>query len=300
MKQIKMDILRTVRENLLDLMIEGELFLHEFEVYPFDYNILDYATPKIYMTNRQLFFTYDEVIEVYDLNTLKFDIYGEDPKFSVWQQWMEGKFYYSYGQEDNLVSLKNADYYTHLVITEPQQIPKEFAYRKGPEIGKSYQSWAMAQQMMNSKNNLPEDPRLEEMLTNNFNKFNGRTIVVYAVVFAVYVVLTRIVGFLPDIIGTVLDVIFAIITGFVGVWLYRTVNKNYDAFGAIYNSYKTTKSTPNNSTTVIPPTTPAVSNTQPVNPQPESAQAQPVQSNVQSSPIPVVKTLESERNMTSN
>lgn len=241
MRQVKLDTLNTVEQNIFSLIRDGDEILYEFAVFPYDHNIMDYNSPMFYVTNWNLFFVYDEVIEVHDLAGLDLDIYGEAPKFTLWQQWFEGKFYYIRGQEARLRSLKEAEFYSHLAMSSPNSVPKEFAVRENINIGKAYQSWAMSQLIINVKNRITRDERVVELLNGFFSKFNVKTVGVFIVVFVVYFLLRMLVGDFSDIIGTVLDVVFGIVVVLMGAWTYSSGNKNLKRYEAVYNAYSTEK-----------------------------------------------------------
>lgn len=238
MQQLKRDILQNAHDNVVDLLTDGDRIIEEFSVAPYDYSVEDWATPTLFLTRKRLVFSYDESLEVYMLADLELDLYGDPPKFTPWQQWLEGTFYYSREQRESLRTLKIADFYTHLVITEPKQIPREFAYRKGIVLGNTSQSWAMAQMILNQKHGVAPDERLKEMLTGGFTKFNGSTVITFTLMFIGYFILSYFLKDLDEIVGTVLDVIFGVLVVLMGAWTYKSIEKNLGAYEAVYNSYQ--------------------------------------------------------------
>jgi len=237
MIQIELDLLKTAEQNVFDHMAEGDSIVHQFEVVPFDYRVINRATPIFYVTNYSIYFVYDDLMELFTLSELEMDILGEAPKFSPWQLWFEGKSYYSETQGESFLKLKNATYYSRLSFNEKGQVPKEFALREGPNVGYSYQSWAMAQLLINTKNGLQIDTRLQELFKGNFAKYNKTTIITFVAVLLGYVLIKSLLGNLSPVIGVVLDILFGGFSAFMLWWIYKSMEKNLRRFKAVYDGY---------------------------------------------------------------
>jgi hypothetical protein len=240
MIQIQLDPFKTAEQNVFDHMDEGDNIVHQFEVVPFDYRVNDRSTPTFFVTTKSLYFAYDDLMELIPLSGLEMDILGEAPKFSPWQLWFEGKSYYSETQGESFRKLKNATYYSRLSFNEKGLVPKEFALRVGPNVAYSYQSWAMAQLLINQKNDLQVDQRLQELFKGNFSKYNKYTIGSFILVMLVYVLLKGLLGDWVEAIGVILDVLFGGVSAYMFWWIYKSMEKNLLRFKAVYDGYAVT------------------------------------------------------------
>jgi hypothetical protein len=239
MVSYKREFTAELREEIKKFLETGEVILHEFEVVPIDYGIQDFRTPKIFITKEKLIFTFDETFEVYLLNELEISIFGEAPKFTVWQQFLEGDFRYEQGDTVGLEKIKASEVIVRFVFNEDKHVPKEFILRKGIIVAKNSQTWAMAQTILNTKNRLNDDPILREIMDGRFTRFNQRTILVFIVIFLGFFVL-KLLGVnvdLPDLFNSIIDWIFGIVLIGMIVWTVLSINKNLERYKACYYSY---------------------------------------------------------------
>lgn len=238
MQGYRIDIIKTVIDNITQLLLPNEKILHTYEVVPLDYNVIDFNSPKFYITQTRLIFTYDEAIEIYNLSELEIALVGEQPKFDMRNVIFEKMPMYFAGNYKEIEKLKSQDGLAKVSINESKQVPKYFLLREGSVIQKGYKTWALQRLMNNIKVQNYNNEELVKMLTSYFQNYNQKTLLTFIFVFLGYVILKLVFGFLlPRIASTILDVIFFIIIGFVGYWLYVTVDKNFKKFEQIYLSY---------------------------------------------------------------
>lgn len=238
MQQIKQDILEPLKVNIEKLLRDNERVVYTYEVVPLDYKIRDYESPLLWATNQRLFFTYDELVEIYEYSEIEMDILGEAPRFNPIQNILEQRYYYSPTTRDSYNQLKNTTFYSRFAFNEAKQIPKEFALRSDTQVALSYQSWAMAQSIINLKNGLPEDKSLAELFKGSFARYSQGMVLVFFIIFIVYVLAKGLLGSLFDFLNVGLDIAFGIISVYMFWWIYRTTAKNLNRFKAIYNRYR--------------------------------------------------------------
>ena len=237
MIQIKLDPFKTAEQNVFDHMPEGESILYEFQVVPLDYRVKDRGTPTFFVTSKSLYFVYDDLMELFQLSELEMDILGEAPKFSPWQLWFEGKYYYAENMGESFTSLNNSLYYSRFAMNEKGQIPKEFAIREGAMVARAYQSWAMAQTLINLKNGIAHDDRISELFKGSFAKYNKTTVVTFFLVFLLYAIIKGLAGSILGVFSLILDVLFGLASAFMLWWIYSSFDKNLKRFKSVYDGY---------------------------------------------------------------
>lgn len=214
-------------------MIKGEpLFM--FEVTPLDYNIIDLQSPKLWLTKTHLLFTYDEVVEVYDLKELEIDKSTGIPKFTLWQQILEGNYT---NTPVSITDIRQSEDIFKVSIKDKDGTPKYFLLRNKLEIQKNYKQWALMQILLNTKNGVAIQPQLKEMLDGHFASFNTKTILIFIVVFVTYLVLRMLLSGLADVVGTVMDWAFGGALLFMLYWVYTSIEKNLKRFSELHRTY---------------------------------------------------------------
>lgn len=215
-------------------MIKGDP-LFEFEVTPLDYNLINLETPKFWLTKTHLLFTYDEVVEVYDLKELEIGKSTGIPKFTLWQQLLEGTYS---NTPESIAAIRQSEDIFKVSLKEKDRPPKYFLLRNKLEIQKNYKQWTLMQILLNLKNGVAIEPELREMLDGHFASFNTRTILVFIAIFVGYLVLRRLLGELADnLVGTIMDWIFGGVLLFMLYWVYISMNKNLKRFSQLHRTY---------------------------------------------------------------
>lgn len=233
-----MDPMLKPNENVNKLLLKDEKVLYTYNVVPLDYRIVDYSTPKFYITNQRLFFTFDEGLEVYNLDNIEVEIIGSEPEFSIQSLILTQNKLYAASEVSELQKLKLDENLCRLSITEPKQVPKYFLAREGIIISKSFKTWALMQIINNVKIGNLNNSHLVEMMDGYFSAFNQRTMLYFIFAFLAYVVLKIISGLLlPDLVGTILDILFGIIIVFIGYWLWVSVDRNLKKYERNYHTY---------------------------------------------------------------
>ncbi len=236
-----MNSLKFKKEQNINEMVQsilGEKY-RVFEVVPLDYRIKDFSTPKIFVSDSKLLFTFDDVVEVYELPEISIEYSGANPKFTIWQILTEGNYMYTESEEAKIEQLKQVDDLPRLTITSTGAVPKDFLHRSGFGISKSYKTWAMTQTIVNIKSNMQENPVIIEMLDGYFSRFNSKTVLSFIGIFIAYFILSPVsTYYLPSFISTILDILFVIVLLFMIWWLYSSVSGNLKRFETVYLSFK--------------------------------------------------------------
>ena len=239
MQSVKWDVSRTPEENIKETIGTTEKILYQFEVVPYDYHVENRFTPRFFLSQSKLMLQHDEILEIYNLKDLSFDFFGEPPRFTLWQQSMEGNFQYVNGNEESLNKLKQAESVLRFSFNELNKVPKYFVFRTSTVVQKAFKTWAMAQIIINTKNRAENNVALEEMVGGVFSTFNQRTVLTFATVFTSYFLIRIIANWLiPGLLVQILDYGFALVVIAMGVWLYRSVSKNLKRYEGVYMSYK--------------------------------------------------------------
>lgn len=238
MEAKKLDPLQGVTQNIV-IATGGESIVDRFEIVALDTNIMDLMTATLYTTQSYLIVSYDEVLEIYRLDSISLEFIGYTPKFTIWQQLLEGNPGYSEKTRANIIALKADEQLSRMVISEDGQIPKDYLFRQGIEIKKVFQTWAMYQILQNHKLNRQNDPLLIDMVQGSFTKFNQKTVLTFIVTLILYIIIRLIVdSFDVGILLTVLDVLFGIALVGMGIWTIFSINKNLQHFKRVYNSFQ--------------------------------------------------------------
>lgn len=238
MVSYKVDPLETKAENI-KRVTQNEDVLSQFEVVPLDNNVLDLNSPTLFVTSSFIVHSYDEVLEVYNLQELDIEYLGDPPRFTIVQQIMEGRNYYMAERIENLQKMRANEHLPRMAITEPNQVPRDYTLRKSFEVQKPYQVWAMVRIIKNHQRHHQSESMLQEMVDGNFSRFNQKTIMAFIAVFIGYLFLKLFLfSFTPDIIDRVLNFLFGAVVLALGVWLWLTVTKNLEKFKAVYKGYE--------------------------------------------------------------
>lgn len=237
MKSFKRDLLLRLEEDVSAKIGSEYEPIHRFEVVPLDYNVVDYTSPLLLLYPEHLVFTYDDSIEVYNLDELEIDIIGSPPSFALWQVMIEPSQTYTPTSED-LFAMRTSEYMLKVSIKPQNMVNKDFLLRSGELVAKSYKTWAMGRILLNHKNKIENNPLLFEMMEGNFQRFNRRTLLYFSgitLIYFMFFILLR--GFLPSIINSALDVFFGVILLFMGYWLYVSLDNELKRFRTVYFTY---------------------------------------------------------------
>ncbi|WKZ31242.1 MAG: hypothetical protein QY318_00510 [Candidatus Dojkabacteria bacterium] len=237
MISVRLDPLETKEANV-SKAARGEAIITKFEIVPLDTNVIDFVTPTLYLTQSHFIVSYDEILEIYNFGELDIEYLGEVPKFSIVQQFLEGKFYYFADKREDLDKMRAFEELPRMAVTEPNQVPKDFTLRKGFEVQKAYQVWAMTRMIKNYQRNQSSEGMLQEMVDGNFTRFNQKTILAFVVIFVIYLLIRLFLyPIMPDVVNSALNFFFGAVVLALGVWLWLTVSKNLEKFKALYNGY---------------------------------------------------------------
>lgn len=238
MKKVKINLLKTVHQNIQQYMQATDEFVYRFEVVPLDYNVENFETPLLTLTKELLVFSYDETMELYALNEVTISYEGIPPKFTLWQQVFEGKNLYSPAQPDHLQKMRDFDDLPRLSITPVGKVPLSFVPRTNQVVSKSYKTWAVFQLINNLQNHTEVDPILQEMVNGNFTTFNQKGILTFIVSFLLFLGLRTVASWLlPDIASTLLEFAFIAVTIGMGIWVIMTIEKNNKRFHQVFMRY---------------------------------------------------------------
>jgi len=239
MQSVKWDVTSTPEENLKEIIGTADKILYHFEVAPYDYHVENRFTPRFFLSTTKLLFQYDEVLEIYNLKDLSFDLMGESPRYTLWQQAMEGSFLYENGNEDSFNKLRQAEAVLRFSFNEANKVPKYFVLRDSTVVQKAFKTWAMAQMIINAKNRAENNLILEEMIGGTFSSFNQKTVLMFALIFTSYFLLRMAANWLiPGFIVQILDYGFALVAIAMGVWLFKSMSKNLEKYEGVYMSYR--------------------------------------------------------------
>lgn len=238
MISLKRDYTKTFEEDLKDIIGPDDHEKKRFQVVPLDYGVQDWKTPLLILSENRLIFLIDEIFEIYNLKDLEITLFGDIPKFTSWQQLLEGSFTFNQDDPQSFNKIRSSEQITRFAFNEEGQISKEFVLREGIFVKRNYQTWAMAQIILNQKNHLAEDPILDEIIIGGFSRFNQKTVLSFVGAFLVYFVFRAVALLgLPDILSTIFDLLFGIVLAGMLVWTILSINKNLDRYKATYNNY---------------------------------------------------------------
>ncbi len=207
-----------------------------FEVAALDHKPKNLTTPKLYLTKTKLLFTYDELIEVYNLSELEIEMRGNPPVFTLWQLLLLGK--YNYSSEEDTRLMRQDENLTRLSLAETNAVSKEFVLRQADEIQEGFKTWAMGRMILDTKLGNTQNPVVEEIFEGYFSTFNQKTVMTFIGGFLGYFVLKVLaLNFMPDIINTILDVILSIGLLFMAWWVYISIANKLKKYERVYLSY---------------------------------------------------------------
>lgn len=233
-----MDELSTIEENLVRLMDPDDSITASFDVVLLDHQVMDRTTPRVYITFKRVFLVYDTAIESYGLDSIQIDMVGEPPRFNVIQSLLEPRYLYANEDQENFRRMRSSEALFRLSILEERQVPKDMLLRNGALVQKSYQTWALGVMIRNQQARQQNEALLTHMLKDSFIMFNSRTVLTFSIITLTFFLMRLLlVPVLPDLIGTILDVMYGIVIIIMGAWLYTTVNKTMQKYQALYNSY---------------------------------------------------------------
>lgn len=238
MNSIKRDELKTIEAQIQELTGDNSAIKIKFEVVPVDYRVIDMSSPTLYLHAGKLIFVYDDILEFYELNELNIDILGDNPSFEIYRLMFEPQLLYDEMNLSTVAKIRDSEHMTKLSINENQKVPKEFVMRQQNIVQKNYKTWAMSQIIINYKNKITPDDRLQDILAGNFLNFNQKTVLIFIAIFIAYFVLKIIIGdLLPGIIQAILDGLFVIVLILMSVWTYLSVQRNLEIHKVTYKSY---------------------------------------------------------------
>lgn len=237
MQTYRLEYGQVAKDEIAKILPKDEKILHEIDVIPMDYRIANYNSPKFLITSKRLIFTFDEVVEIYNLVDLEILLLGDKPRFNIWQVILEQTFEYSFEKRDLLDKVKEQEFQTRLSINERGTVPKYFLVRSGNRSQKSMKTWALMQILLNIRNGKVENDEIVEVINGYFSSFNQKTVLYFVFSFIIYFGLKLITTKFPDFVGTILDVIIGIIMVLIGFWTYSSVRKNLRRYESIYLSY---------------------------------------------------------------
>ncbi len=245
MERLKLDRFTTVEQKIDEYLKENkEEVLYRLEVVPLDYTVNDFSTPEFILTRKHLIFKYDMEIEVWDIIKVEVEYLGDPPKFSLWQQLLEGNVQYTLENYENFKTFKEYENLFKISLSENNGTPKDFLLRKGMQISRSYQTWAMGKVIEQISSYEGKFERrsineINEMLHGNFSQFNKFIFLFFIFIFIIYLALKIVSGMiLPEIVSSVLNWSFAgILVGAI-IWIFRSQENNNKRFLRTYNKFQ--------------------------------------------------------------
>jgi hypothetical protein len=238
MKRFTWEGYKEIKETIQELLGSEDPIVLEFEIVPFDYEVNDVLSPKMYVSLKRIVLSIDNIIEVYNFQDINIEISGGEPKFTFWQQLLE---FNPLLKSENFPLSKKMDIpkdWVRFSIIEANALPKDFVLRKGNVAAREFQTWAMAQTIKNLQKD-KEDYELHNMIYGNFSSFEPEILVYAFIIFIVYVLISVIFGgILPNIIKSALDWLFSIFAFGVLIWVFWASYKNIVKNGRVYERYK--------------------------------------------------------------
>lgn len=221
-----------------DLFGESDPILLDFDIVPFDYEVKDLMSCRMYISANRLAITVDDMIEVYDLKTLSFQFVGKEPKFSLWEQLLE----YNMNLEANQFPLSKfgnvPDDFFRFIMYEPNGIAKQYTLRKGNASAKAFQSWALVETIKKLQSD-DEDMDLHNMIYGNFSTFDSYFLVIGFVIFVIYALISVLLGgILPDLVKTLLDSFFILVCIVFLGWVIWSMHLNTKRYEEVYKRYR--------------------------------------------------------------
>ena len=124
-------------------------------------------------------------------------------------------------------------------MNEFKKVPKDFLLRKSNRMARTYQTWAMMQLIKNVQVNHEENDDLYEIVAGNFTRFRRRPFIMFVVILIGYFLLRVIsVLWLPLLVGTILDFLFAGVLLYMLYWIISSIEENNRRFRKIFLSYE--------------------------------------------------------------
>ena len=210
-----------------------------FDIIPYDEEIEDLISAKLYYSTDKLVIAHDKVIKIFKFDEIEIIYMGDKPRFSIIQQLLEDK--YQNAIEDIRKMQENNDL-PRFEIKEKNSnnLPMRIVLRKSYETASPFRTWAASQLLFDISMKKPVDIFLEEMASANFTNFNKRSLMSFLGIFAGYILLSMIcsINIVPPIIGTILNILFGgVMIAMVG-WLYYEIEKNNKKYKSIYSRYQ--------------------------------------------------------------
>lgn len=237
MQSMKWEGLKPLKETIKDIIGVNEDIILEFEVLPLDYKVKDVMSPKFFVSDTKLILSIDDLLEIYELNSLEFFMIGGVPKFTLWEQMLEGNI--TFTRDDYPISEKReiSDNWFRMGFREINGLPREFTFRVGNFAGKEYQTWAMYQTIKNLKENI-DDVEVYQMVYGNFSKFDSNILLYFFVAFLIFLFIKLLlIPILPEIIGTIWDWVYGIVALAMLGWTIISINSNVVRYRGIYQKY---------------------------------------------------------------
>lgn len=238
MQIYRIDALRTIEENISALLDDDDLIAMKYPVVLLDHPVVDRTTPHIYISNRKFIITYDEAVEVYELSNLEIGFTGEFPVFTVIQQLLESRYRYDNEFQEDYEKMRASEPLLKMSIFEAGQIPKDILFRDGIFVKRSYQNWAIGTIIRNHQHNIESNLLLYKMQDSLFFSFNTKTVLTFSILTIIYFLIRLLlVPSVPDLIGTIFDVVYSLLLMFMGVWLVLTLKNNLERYHSVFQSY---------------------------------------------------------------
>lgn len=251
MQSMKWEGLKPLKDTIKEIIGMNEDIVLEFEVLPLDYKVKDIMSPKFFISDTKLILSIDDMLEIYDLQSLEFFMVGGAPKFTLWEQVLEGRM--SFTREDYPISEKReiSDNWFRMGFREINGLPREFVFRQGYVSGKEYQTWAMYQTIKNLKENI-DDIDVYQMIYGNFSKFDSNILLYFFVAFLIFLLLKLLlIPILPALIGTILDWTYGAVALVMLGWTVVSMNSNVVRYRGIYQKYLSQNTSSPSSTGVL-------------------------------------------------
>ena len=238
MKSFKWNRIQSLKATVQDLFGEEDPILLEFDVVPFEYKVADLSSCKFYVSMNKLALTVDDLIEIYELKDLNFAFIGKEPQFGLLEQLLEYNITLDSDKFPLPQNIDIPDDFFRFTMHESNGEPKQFTLRKGSASAKAFQTWGMVETIKKLRED-DEDLDLYNMVYGNFSAFDPQMVFWGFIVFFVYVFISVVLGgILPDLLKSMLDVLFASGCLFFVGWMVWSMHLSTQRYAKIYEKYK--------------------------------------------------------------
>lgn len=216
----------------------GDKVLKTFDVLSLDSKVKDVMSSKLILSYKKLVHTYDDVIEVYNLEDLIFGFNDAIPSFTLQNILMEGNFDLAENVERKILDIRSTTNRVIFSFQDGNTLPKDFILRSHTKLEPNFKTWALGQTIINTKNGVL-NRGIDEMLAGYFSTLDTSLFMKFLLIFGIYFIVKILsINLFPGWLNTIIDVIFWIVLGYVGLYMYKVIQSALKRFEKVYLSYK--------------------------------------------------------------